>query len=307
MQIEQAMSYLQLCKKNIDTFTAIQVSCSYCGADEGNILKKIGPYSIQCCSGCGFVYLNPRPSEEDLSAYYQEHYLPQDDNSIQAWKEMMRSVFSKAAEVIERTKPKGTLLDIGCGFGFFLQEMQYRGWEVTGIELSAPGISYARDVLCANVYQSSLEQTDFPNNCYDVITAFYVIEHSYDPIIFLKKIHSLLKPGGIVLLRYPHTRPLGCLLKSIRLQNNVYDIPFHLSDFSPLTIERFLLKAGFTNCEHFIGGYTLPEKLSDRLWSIICGTIAESLFFLSFQKYLMPGVSKNVIAQKQELIRNSAI
>ena len=298
MQIEQAKSYLQLCKKNIDTFTAIHASCSYCGADGGEILRKIGPYSIVCCSDCGFVYLNPRPSEEDLTAYYQEHYLPQNANSIQAWKIMMRSVFSKAADEIEQTQPKGTLLDIGCGFGFFLKEMKCRGWEVTGIELSAPGISYAREVLGVQVYQTSLEQTNFPDNFFDIITAFYVIEHSYDPLIFLKKIYSLIKPGGIVLLRYPHTRPLGCLLKSVRLQNNVYDIPFHLSDFSPQTIERFLLKTGFKNCRHFVGGYTLPEKLSDRMGSIICGTVAEILFFMSFQKYLMPGVSKNIIARK---------
>lgn len=298
MRIEQANSYLQLCKKNIDTFTAVHVLCSYCGADGGKTLRKLGPYSIVCCSECGFVYLNPRPSEEDLAAYYQKHYLPQNANSIQTWREMMRSVFSIAADEIEKTQPKGTLLDIGCGFGFFLQEMNCRGWEVTGIELSAPGISYARDVLCVQVYQTPLEEANFPNNCFDVITAFYVIEHSYDPLIFLSKIYSLLKPGGIVLLRYPNTRPLEFLLQSVGLKNNVYDIPFHLSDFSPQTIELFLLKTGFKNCRHFIGGYTLPEKLSDRMWSIMCGTIAEILFFMSFRKYIFPGVSKNVIARK---------
>ena len=119
-------------------------------------------------------------------------------------------------------------------------------------------------------------------------------------IRFLKKIHRVLKPQGIVLLRYPHTYLLERFLAFFNIDNNVYDIPFHLSDFSPPTIERFLVKTGFSDCKHFLGGFTLPERLLHKVASSLFGIIAKTLFNVSNKTYLMPGVSKNVIAKKIE-------
>jgi SAM-dependent methyltransferase len=211
---------------------------------------------------------------------------------------MMNRVFDNAADHIERYGTKGAILDVGCGFGFFLHHMKQKGWEVAGLELSLSGIHYAREELKISVVDTPFEQADLPKEYFDVITLFYVIEHTYDPLSFLKKIHTLLKPRGIIFLRYPHTTFVERLLTSLGIENNLYDIPFHLSDFTPLTIERFLIKAGFSNCEHFIGGYTLPQKFSHKMSSVIFGFLAEAVFQLSFKVCLLPGVSKSIIAQK---------
>ncbi len=283
-------------KKGIDLFSVVQVSCFCCGSSHARCIRAMKPYRMVQCDVCGFVYLNPRPAEESLRSYYESHYLPHDPETIDLWNRMMKNVFSDAADRLTRVCGSGSVLDIGCGYGLFLKEMRNRGWEVTGLEISRSGADYARKALSLPVYESTLEDCAFPREQFDAISAFYVVEHAFNPLRFIQKIHTLLKPGGIVLLRYPHSTPLNRLLGILKISNNVYDIPFHLSDFSPRTIELFLLKAGFSGCRHFIGGYTIPYTFVNKISSIVSGGLAEYLYAATFGQFLLPGVSKTVTA-----------
>jgi len=212
---------------------------------------------------------------------------------------MMEVVFKRAAHLLQRFKSKGRLMDVGTGFGFFLSEMKKRGWEVTGVEISQRGLNYARDRLAVNVYPGPLEKAGLPEEHFDAVTAFYVVEHLPDPITFLKECHRILKPGGLLLLRYPHTTPIKNLLRLLGIENRLYDLPAHLSDFSPETLQRLLERAGFDSCKHLIGGYTLPGSLGKRVSSSFFGNLSEVLFYLSGKKFLFPGVSKTVLAFKK--------
>jgi SAM-dependent methyltransferase len=190
-------------------------------------------------------------------------------------------------------------MDVGTGFGFFLSEMKKRGWEGTGVEISQRGLNYARDRLGVNVYPGPLEKAGLAEGHFDAVTGFYVVEHLPDPITFLRECHRILKPGGLILLRYPHTTPIKNLLRLLGIENRLYDLPAHLSDFSPETIQRLLERVGFDSCEHFIGRYTLPNTLGKRLSSSFFGNLSEGLFCLSGKKFLFPGVSKTVLAFKK--------
>jgi hypothetical protein len=101
------------------------------------------------------------------------------------------------------------------------------------------------------------------------------------------------------MLRYPHTTPIKNLLQSFGIKNQLYDLPAHLSDFSPKMIHRCLGKAGFMKIQHLIGGYTLPSALGKRTASILFGSFAEALFYFSFKKFLLPGVSKTILGFKK--------
>jgi hypothetical protein len=118
---------------------------------------------------------------------------------------------------------------------------------------------------------------------------------------FLRECYRILKPGGVVLLRYPHTTPIKILLRLLGIKNRLYDLPAHLSDFSPKIIQRCLEKIGFEKCQHLIGGYTLPCDSGKRTSSVLFGGTAEALFRLSGKKFLFPGVSKTVLAFKKEI------
>lgn len=250
------------------------------------------------CPSCLFIYLNPRPKEEALYQFYQT-YLPEDEISIQAWERMMRPVFKRAVHLLIRYKAQGRLLDVGSGFGFFLREMEKKGWEVEGVDLSERAIDYTKNALGLRVHLGSLENIGFSENQFDAITGFYLIEHLPHPMAFLEECYRILKPGGLLLLRYPHTTPIKNLLKLFRINNRLYDLPAHLSDFSPEMVQRCLERVGFKACKHLIGGYTYPKEFWKRLASMIFGGLAEFLFHISGQRYLLPGVSKTVVALKR--------
>ena len=94
---------------------------------------------------------------------------------------MMKPVFHRAANLLQQYRRDGRLLDVGTGFGFFLAEMKKRGWEATGVEISKKAMDYARDILGLTIHPGPLEKVSFPDNHFDAVTGFYVIEHLPQP------------------------------------------------------------------------------------------------------------------------------
>jgi len=277
-----------------------EVNCPICEGSRGEPLHPEGSFQMVRCLLCQFVFLNPRPTSDSLFRFYQK-YLPEEESSVESWEKMMKAVFRRAANLLQQYRRDGRLLDVGTGFGFFLAEMKKRGWDATGVEISKKAMDYAKDILGLTIHPGPLEKVSFPDNHFDAVTGFYVIEHLPNPIVFLKECYRILKPGGLLLLRYPHTTPIKNLLGFFGIKNRLYDLPAHLSDFSPKMIQRCLEGIGFGKCRHQIGGYTLPSDLGKRTASILFGSFSEALFYLSLGKFLLPGVSKNILAFKKKI------
>ncbi|MDP2971556.1 MAG: class I SAM-dependent methyltransferase, partial [Deltaproteobacteria bacterium] len=138
-----------------------EIDCPFCGGPKHLLLHREDSLQMVRCSSCRFIYLNPRPTSRSLLRFYQD-YLPEDESSVEAWQRMMQSIFQKAANLIERYKKRGRLLDVGAGFGFFLSEMRGRGWEVVGVEISQTAMDYAKDVLGLTLHLGPLEKVAFP-------------------------------------------------------------------------------------------------------------------------------------------------
>lgn len=277
----------------------IKTVCQICGAiDERPVTVQNG-WDIVRCARCSFVYVNPRPDNETLARLYLK-YLPDKMADPLAWDSYMREVFSKAADVIARHKPRGgRLIDIGCGYGFFLAEMKRRGgWELDGMDVSTTATDYTAS-LGFRITQGTLETVRYPDCSFDAVTMLYVLEHVTDPAGVLAEVRRILKPGGMLLLRVPHTTPIVEFLKVFGIRNNLYDPPFHLSDFSATTIKRLLEQSGFTGIHTSIGGVTKPPEILKGLVTTAFGVIAEAAYRLSSRRVTIGGVAKNTIAFKR--------
>ena len=273
--------------------------CILCGISPERQVYRNGSWQYHQCGTCGLVWLHPRPSADDvLSAY--DTYLPVELDEIDGWQNMIAPVVDAAAElVLDNTKTGGTrLLDIGCGYGFFLKKMARLGWNVEGIEVSKPGRDYARQELGLYIHPKPLEAMAFPSEHFDAVTLFYVIEHVLDPFSILKEVYRILKPNGVLLLRWPHSTPVVKLLGPLAKKFDIYHTPFHLYDFNPQAMRELVERAGFLTVQNLIGGFTLPEKRLHRFCSILFGCMAQGLYRVSAGRLLLPGVSKTTIAFK---------
>ncbi len=273
-------------------------NCQLCNQDNKKLIITESRWSVYECKNCGFVYVNPRPDEAYLKEYYQS-YLPDTPDKIKKWKYMMSGVFKKTVSIIDEifSNKKGKLLDIGCAHGFFLQMMKDKEWDTYGIDLSKSAVDYARSTGL-EVSNITLMEMKCPDNEFDVITMFYVLEHLLDPVSFMQDVYRILKPGGLLIVRVPHTTPIVKLLKILRIPNRLYDAPSHLSDFSPKTIKLLLQKTGFKDIKTIIGGITYPDLFFKRFASYFFGGLAMFLANISFDKWLLSGVSKTTIARK---------
>ena len=274
--------------------------CTLCNTSNFRVIHQKDRWQYLRCICCGLVSLYPRPTIQELINSY-DTYLPVQPVNIAEWKKMMQPVVDASADLIESRNRtgRGSLLDIGCGYGFFLGEMKSRGWEVKGIEISETGRQYARHTWDIKVYSEPLENLSLPENSFDVVTLFYVIEHVLEPLELLTAVKRILKPQGLVLLRWPHTTPIVRILGPFSGKLDLYHTPFHIHDFSPKTIKKLLSLSDFEEIETIITGCTLPSRKLSRWSSILFGKMGEALYSLSGGNFLLPGISKTTLAFKR--------
>jgi SAM-dependent methyltransferase len=263
------------------------------------VVQRKAAWDYLRCAACGLVHIEPLPDPiRALSAY--DDYLPPGTAAAARWERMMRPVIDRSAGLIEdwSGRRRGRLLDIGCGYGFFMRVMALRGWRVEGIEVSPVGRRHARETLGLPVSGLPVEQQSWPEAHFDVITLFYVIEHLLDPRAMLERVLRWLKPGGLLLLRWPHSTPIVRLLGPFASLLDLYHTPFHLFDFSPASLHALLRQCGYQVLATRSGGFTLPAHPSARLCSLSFGLLAQGLEALYGRRILLPGVSKTTLAVK---------
>lgn len=181
--------------------TAVE-TCPACGqATLHRMLYEKNGCRVLRCDECGLGRTDA--SGFDPSAYYTDDYFSggRADGyaDYRSAEPILRREFAHVLRFIRRYKPTGRLLEIGCAYGFFLQEARAH-FDVQGIEIAAEAAAYAR--------QSGLEvrqgladaATLAPLGSFDVIVLLDVIEHLPDPAATMRLIAERLNPGGIVVM-----------------------------------------------------------------------------------------------------------
>ena len=147
----------------------------------------------------------------------------------------------------------GSIIDIGCGNAGLLHLAREAGWEVTGMELSAPAAKAIKekqniDVIVGNF----LEYENIDDRQYDVVVLRHVLEHLPDSILAMKRIGNLLKDNGLALLEFPNTRSftysIKRVLKNRGLRNKKFSTdwrPGHTNEFCRKSFEYLLDKSDF--------------------------------------------------------------
>lgn len=213
-----------------------------------NNQRKYG--QIVKCLNCNLVYTNPQEDLKDLMEGYEKVV----DNEYLQTEKFRKILSKKHLDVILKFKTSGTMLDVGCFSGFFLELAKNAGWEGYGLEPSkwAKKISQKKGI---KILGGDIEKTKLKENFFDVITLWDVIEHISNPKVALKKIHTILKKDGIVAIGTPD---IESLVAKILGSKNPYIIRMHLIYFSPKTLRRILEEEGFKVIYQGTYGRTFP-------------------------------------------------
>ena len=150
------------------------------------------------CEHCGTVHQPRLPAGEELHDLYREMA----DDAYLDEEAGRRETARRLLDLIGRHEPAGRLLDVGCGHGLLLDEARRRGYETTGLELSASASTYARDVLGLDVREQALEEFGSDEG-FDAIVLADVIEHLDDPGAAIDRCAELLAPGGVLCVVTP--------------------------------------------------------------------------------------------------------
>ena len=133
------------------------------------------------------------------------------------------------------------LLEVGCAYGWFLAAARARGYQVTGVELSANAAESARDRLGLRVHAGQLGEAPL-DGPYDVICVWDTLEHVPDPVQFWLAIRKLVADDGVVLFSTPDVSSVPARLLGRRWWT--LKPTEHLSQFTPDTHRLVAEQAG---------------------------------------------------------------
>jgi 2-polyprenyl-3-methyl-5-hydroxy-6-metoxy-1,4-benzoquinol methylase len=208
------------------------------------------------CNDCNFVFAKNIPSLEELIKHY-EGYERNDYLSpitVQRYHEIL--------DQFEPFRKTNNIIDIGCGIGYFAEVAKERGWNVYGTEFTDKAIE-----ICKNrgisMQQGAVDPSNYPNEHFDVITSFEVIEHINNPLEEIKIFDKILRSGGGVYITTPNFNSISRLLSGPDW--TVIGYPEHLSYYTASSIDRLLNKFGFKKRKVETTGFSITKhKISQK-------------------------------------------
>lgn len=190
------------------------------------------------------VITHPQPAITDLPQYYDSpDYISHTDGN--------RSLFEKLYQIIKnialknklklsnKYAIKGQVLDIGAGTGDFLIVLKNNGWSITGVEPN----NKAKDIAVLKGVNFASATDTLPNNSFDLITMWHVLEHVVDVEKQIAELKRLLKPNGTILVAVPNFNSYDANYYGGYWA--AFDVPRHLWHFSKTAINALFKVQNF--------------------------------------------------------------
>lgn len=270
--------------------TQVTNNCPVC-KDQGNLLSYvIRGYAYKKCKSCGMLYIrdgetDAKPHHERYDSDYFKDTLKKNLTGYMNYEKQSRPLRMNFRALLSRIHPyllpgsPLSMLDVGCAYGFLLDEARKIGMSVHGLDLSESAVQWMEKHLAikGTVGLSS----EAPQGPYDLITAVEVLEHIQDLPSFLDDLYERLREGGILAIATgANDAPVARLLGRRWWYLNP---PDHCSIFSRPALKKLISDKGFNVLDHglvpfhWVGLNNIVLKLSRILESQRLGQLAAAL------------------------------
>jgi 2-polyprenyl-3-methyl-5-hydroxy-6-metoxy-1,4-benzoquinol methylase len=255
-----------------------EVACNLCGSNRQRVVMQrrdhlnpqAGLFSIVRCRSCGLVFLNPRPTVEEIGRFYPSGY----GSRFKALRKKKPSLYKRIPTLLFGdpdipgrlesdtyfTERRGRVLDVGTGGGELLLEFHKRGWEVEGLEPFCEPSPPAKEAGL-DIKKVPFEKARLPASYFNIILMSHTLEHMHQPLEALRKAASLLVQGGMAYVEVPNFGSLSRRLFESRWAH--FEVPRHLHQFTPQTMKLLSGKVGFhlEKTRHVAASHALRETL----------------------------------------------
>jgi 2-polyprenyl-3-methyl-5-hydroxy-6-metoxy-1,4-benzoquinol methylase len=234
-------------------------------------------FSHVSCDACGHVYMNPQPTESEIAIMYPADYgtfsgkfrgnlnlLARIKNSVNLKR------FSRVAGVLPKS---ACVLDVGCGNGELLRTLAGTrpDLKLFGLDWHFPGET-RRELEAAGIQliEGTLESVVLPEEHFDLVLMYQLIEHLWEPRIGLMRLAQALKPGGRIAIETPDTDGYDRRFFAGGTWGGYY-VPRHLNLFNFERLARLLTETRFEIVQQtslpapVIWCYSFQAVLQERL------------------------------------------
>jgi SAM-dependent methyltransferase len=217
-------------------------------------------FDLRRCQSCSLVWISNPPLPEEMGSHYGMDY----HRAITTGAETFPERWELHRKRVSQFKQSGSVLDIGCSSGSFLNALKTSNWRLHGIEMSPDEAQRARSRTGAEVFVGEIQDASFPENSFDLITCFDVLEHVYNPKECLEKVQYWLKPGGVFFVFIPNIEAWEARFFSSYWYG--LEIPRHLFHFSPESLRQLTTRVGLQE----VSQTTPPASYAENSIRYVC-------------------------------------
>ena len=261
-------------------------SCVLCNSKELNLTRSVRDNckkKIYTCSGCNMIQLHPRittnpekdqPSVDNQDANRKTAPIDLENNKkLYKGKLVGHPDILQLAHVLENDYDRFLdhvakyitdtsaikLLDVGTGYGHFphLVKQDYPNIKAYGLDCNYSKLKYSKETCKLNfnfifdIIENENVVQSFENT-FDIITSWHVLEHVYEPILWIKNIMQMLNDQGVALLEFPNEDDE--LLQNAPEYSNLIHFEDHVNYFNKETVSKLLNDCDISDSNFTISG-----------------------------------------------------
>lgn len=266
-QVARMAEYLRQHERQV-----AQESCYVCDGVAREPVAAIHGFEYVRCTACSHVYTTHRYDDDAIERFYRrnEYYARITYANRESCEYRREAVARPKVAFAEEHigPPPGRWLDVGSGIGDIASVLDGNGWDVTGLELSATSVTFARDVFGITLLPETLDgfvrRGGIQPGQADVVSFFAILEHVTDPMAMLRRSFELLRPGGHLVVQVPNARSLSTFVQQVFPEHVFRHMSpvSHIMVFTEPSLTTALRLAGFEIAALWFLGLDVYELLN---------------------------------------------
>jgi len=284
--------------------------CVCCLSDR-IINRPLGLVGKRCCLDCALIFDTNGDGEAVIKS--DTRHFDNVDPHLEVAKSKKRFYNRVLNDLSLRVRGEiKSLLDVGCGFGYFLELASQKGWQVSGVEIASRAVENAMAKIgTQNIFRGTLKEAKYPDDAFDAITLWDLLFHVPNPYEELRECHRVLKRKGVIGIRVRNVLFEKMIYRAYSISKKMFpnfDVKkpyvFHRYCFSADSMFELLARVGFTKIEIINSPLTKgnPYRYTEMKMLVeatkgLFDLTSRAAFFISGGKWII-GPSLLVWAQK---------